>query len=212
MQAGCGTVILLNGTSSAGKTTIARELQTRLDSVFLHVGIDHFMSMLPSRYFGVGPPFTRAALEGFRWVRPPTGEETRGVVIEAGPLAQQVVSSYHRSVASLARTGMNVIVDDVLLDPDWLDDWLAVLEGIPALLVGVRCPLAEIERRELARGDREPGQARRSSTLCICTESMTSRWTRPCTRRPFAPARSSSNSAWQRTRPATRLPRLRRLR
>ena len=34
------------------------------------------------------------------------------------------------------------------------------LEGIDALCVGVYCPLEEAERREIARGDRQPGYSR----------------------------------------------------
>ena len=45
------TVIFLNGTSSAGKTSIVQHLQIELlDKPFIHVGIDHFLFMLPPRY------------------------------------------------------------------------------------------------------------------------------------------------------------------
>ena len=43
-------VIYLNGTSSSGKSTIARALQAQLvDRVFLHVAEDSFFAMLPDR-------------------------------------------------------------------------------------------------------------------------------------------------------------------
>ena len=44
------TVIFLNGTSSAGKTSLVEHLQEQLDEPFLHIGIDHFLFMLPNRY------------------------------------------------------------------------------------------------------------------------------------------------------------------
>lgn len=37
-----GKIILLNGASSSGKSTLARGLQGRLDRPFWHVSIDHF--------------------------------------------------------------------------------------------------------------------------------------------------------------------------
>jgi chloramphenicol 3-O phosphotransferase len=155
-----GTILLLNGTSSAGKSSIARALQVQLEIPALHVGIDHFLSMLPGAYVGEGPPFTPQVLDGFRWVQPPANAAARGIAIRAGPFGQQLIAGFHRAVAALAATGLNLIVDEVLLEPHWLLDWLAVLAGYPTLFVGVYCPLVETERRERARGDQTVGQAR----------------------------------------------------
>ena len=41
------TIICLNGTSSSGKSTIARALQAHLEATFLHVELDTFIDMLP---------------------------------------------------------------------------------------------------------------------------------------------------------------------
>ena len=155
-----GSIVLLNGTSSAGKSSIARSLHTRLGTPFLHVGIDHFLGMLPAAYVGAGPPFTSEVLDGFRWVHPPAEFAVQGIAIRAGPFGQQLVAGYHRAVAALAMAGLDLIVDEVLLEPHWLADWLTVLESFAVLFVGVHCPLAETERRERERGDRTVGQAR----------------------------------------------------
>jgi chloramphenicol 3-O phosphotransferase len=45
-----GRIILLNGTSSSGKSSVARALQEVLSEPYLHLGIDTFIAMLPSRY------------------------------------------------------------------------------------------------------------------------------------------------------------------
>ena len=42
-----GQLIILNGTSSAGKSSIAKALQEKLSEVFLHVQMDTFWDMLP---------------------------------------------------------------------------------------------------------------------------------------------------------------------
>ena len=42
-----GRIVFLNGTSSSGKSTIARLLQERLDEPFLHMQLDAFIDMLP---------------------------------------------------------------------------------------------------------------------------------------------------------------------
>ena len=82
------------------------------------------------------------------------------MTIEIGPVGQRMVAGYHRAVAALAAAGNRLIVDDVLLDPAWLRDWVEVLAPFPVLFVGVRCPLHVVERRERERGDRAVGQAR----------------------------------------------------
>jgi len=45
-----GTIILLNGTSSSGKTSIVKALQDSLEEPYLVMGIDRFIWMLPKRY------------------------------------------------------------------------------------------------------------------------------------------------------------------
>ena len=60
----------------------------------------------------------------------------------------------------MAAAGANLVIDEVLLLKAFAEDWLAVLPDVPVLMVGVQSALAELERRELARGDRVIGQAR----------------------------------------------------
>ena len=43
-------VILLNGASSAGKTTLARELQVVAKHPYLRLSVDDFLAMLPERH------------------------------------------------------------------------------------------------------------------------------------------------------------------
>lgn len=138
-----GTIIVLNGTSSSGKTSLVRALQELLDEPFLDAGLDRFLWMLPSRY-----------------LRPPLWDEVLGRATEAGPAGHQLVSGMHHTIASLSRAGCNVIADHVLVEPRWLQECAALLSDLPAYLVGVHCPLAILEERERQRKDRTLGQAR----------------------------------------------------
>jgi phospho-2-dehydro-3-deoxyheptonate aldolase len=45
-----GSIILLNGTSSAGKSTLANAVQEVMDAPYLSLGIDLFFDALPQRY------------------------------------------------------------------------------------------------------------------------------------------------------------------
>jgi chloramphenicol 3-O phosphotransferase len=148
-----GRVILLNGTSSSGKSTLLRALQARLDGAWLGVGIDTVVFALPRAY--LDPPLWG---EVFRYVPAEPGAAAP-FRIETGELGMRLVEGLHRMVASLADAGLSVIVDHVLLEPGWLPDLRTRLAGHEVLLVGVRCPLEVVVERERARKDRTIGQA-----------------------------------------------------
>jgi chloramphenicol 3-O phosphotransferase len=148
-----GRVIVLNGTSSAGKSTLMRALQARLDGAWLGVGIDTVVFALPKAY--LDPPLWG---EVFRYVPAEPGAAAP-FRIETGELGMRLVDGLHRMVASLADAGLSVLVDHVLLEPAWLADLLSRLAAHEVLLVGVRCPLEVVVERERARRDRTIGQA-----------------------------------------------------
>jgi chloramphenicol 3-O phosphotransferase len=141
-------IIFLNGCTSAGKTTLARALQHRLPGVWLHIGIDVGIAMLAERYFDHP--------DGL-WF----DKDAQGLVrLNFGFAALTALAAYRRGAAAIAATGVDLIIDEVLIPSDFLADWQAVLPDVPLLMVGVHCDLVELERREAARGDRVIGQAR----------------------------------------------------
>lgn len=148
-----GRIILVNGTSSSGKTTLIHALQAVLAEPWLEIGIDTFVFALPKRYLDQ-PGWS----EVFRYVRP-GGRADGPFTVEPGPIGEQLVAGMHRSVAALALAGSDVIVDHVLLHRAWLDDCIRLWEPFRVLFVGVRCPLAVVEERERSRRDRTLGQA-----------------------------------------------------
>jgi len=70
------------------------------------------------------------------------------------------MTGMHQAIAALARAGNHVLADHVLLEPLWVRECAAIFAELPALLVGVRCPLEIMEAREQRRRDRTVGQAR----------------------------------------------------
>jgi hypothetical protein len=48
-------IILLNGTSSSGKSSLAKALQVVLDRPFLHIDGDYFWQVFPDGYFDDKP-------------------------------------------------------------------------------------------------------------------------------------------------------------
>ncbi|MCW2943245.1 MAG: chloramphenicol phosphotransferase, partial [Actinomycetia bacterium] len=66
---------------------------------------------------------------------------------------------FHRAVAGMSAAGNHVVVDYVLSQRWRLLDCLDLFTAGSVVLVGVHCPLLELERREQVRGDRTPGLA-----------------------------------------------------
>jgi chloramphenicol 3-O-phosphotransferase/RimJ/RimL family protein N-acetyltransferase len=128
------TVIFLNGTSSSGKTSIARAFQKLHAAPCLYASVDAFIFMFADH--------VRADDHVRPRVLPP------------------VLSAFHRSLALLADSGFPVIVDHVLERRGWAEECAEALRGHRAFLVGVHCPLEILEQRERARGDRQIGFAR----------------------------------------------------
>jgi len=138
-----GIIIILNGTSSSGKTSIVRALQDMLDEPYVEAGIDKFIWMLPHRYLDR-----------------PLWDDVLGLADKAGELGHQLVMGMHRTAEVLSHAGMNVIVDHVLVEDIWWQDCIERFKELPLYLIGIRCPLEVLEDREKARKNRTLGQAR----------------------------------------------------
>ena len=140
-------VIVLNGGSSSGKSSIVACLQAQLDGTWLALGVDDLIRALSH-----GPLDTSA---GGTFEITPAGSVVVGDAFRAAELA------WNEGLAAMARTGMGLIVDEVFLGGGASQDRLrAVFSDLSVLWVGVRCTAAVAETRELQRGDRVIGQAR----------------------------------------------------
>lgn len=135
---GRGRVILLNGASSSGKSSLATALQEALDEPFLHVSSDQFIAagMVPARREESGP---------FNWWH---------------ELRPRFFAGFHRCLPALADAGNDLIVEHVIEFPAWRAELADLLAGLDVFLVGVHCDLDELDRRELARGNRTIGEGR----------------------------------------------------
>lgn len=131
-----GNIIFLNGTSSSGKTSLTKKLQEILEEPYFHLSLDVYENMAPEKH-----------LKQNYW-----------------NTLRKGASGMHNSISAFSDAGLNVIVDHVILEiPEnegWLDECVNKLYTYPVLFVQVNCPLDELERREIARGDRNIGQAK----------------------------------------------------
>ena len=132
-----GKIILINGTSSSGKSTLARELQQTLPTPFWHFSFDHLRDS-----------------NALPMARIRSGE------IDWSTMRPAVFDGFHQCLPVLAKTGNNLIVEHIIENEMWMSDLVKLLTGLDVFFVGVHCPLPELERRELERGNRRVGEAR----------------------------------------------------
>ena len=150
-----GTIILLNGTTSAGKTTIGRALQEVMDEPYFLSGADHFQTIYPSGLITITEDPTVTS-DGLLAVYGEGGLQE----VRQGLLARRVFEGVHRAMAALSDAGLNVIVDSVITDLTSLGTIVSIFRDYPAYFVCVDVPLDVAEERQRIRGDRGPGNVR----------------------------------------------------
>jgi len=153
-----GRVILLNGSSSSGKTTLALTLQRVLPEPWQHLALDQFRDGLPGKVRGLNSPPGTPGASGLNVV-PVELNGQRVTEVRFGDFGESVLRAMRRSVAELARQGVNVVVDDLLFKPEYLTDYRHALAGLDVWFIGVRCAQAVVEQREAKRPGRFPGTA-----------------------------------------------------
>lgn len=137
-------VIVLNGGSSSGKSTIARCLQNGLTSPWLVIGVDGLINAMPQDRIADGSLLR-------------LGEHGE---VEIGPGWRQLEGSWYIGIAAMAASGTGVILDEVFLGGARSQERLrATLGGLEVLWVGVLCDGHMAASREASRADRVPGMA-----------------------------------------------------
>jgi len=153
-----GSIIFLNGTSSAGKTTLAYSLQEMLSEPYLHIALDQFRDGLPAKFRGLNAASGTNGALGLNVV-PVPDKDVPYTDIKFGPQGKQMLKGMRRAMASMVEAGNNIIIDDIILEADFLDDYLTVFKPYRVLFVGVTCPKNVINARESSRPGRFPGTA-----------------------------------------------------
>ncbi len=144
-------IIVLNGGSSSGKSSLAVCLQQRLEGTWLTLGVDDLIRALSH-----GPSDTTAG---------GTLDFRSDGSIAVGESFRHAEHAWYRGIAAMAHAGANLIVDEVFLDGAGSQARLAAaLDGLTVVWVGVRCDLEVAEARERQRADRIIGLARDQAT------------------------------------------------
>ena len=127
-----GKILYLHGTSSSGKTTLAKSLQNSLAEMYLHWSGDDFYGCLPERAIKNPADY----MDQFH-IR---------------------VRAFHNAMFAISNAGLNVIVDSIYIkfvDSEEIEDFAKN----EVYLIGLTSSLPELKRREIARCDRKIGIA-----------------------------------------------------
>ncbi|OED41307.1 hypothetical protein AB833_09850 [Chromatiales bacterium (ex Bugula neritina AB1)] len=128
------SVIFLHGTSSSGKSTIAKSLQTQLDLPFWHFSSDKMIEsdMLPQR---------SNDNSAFDW------KINRPLFFNA----------FHGCITAILDTGNNMILDHIIESHEWYLDLQLSLSKHDVFFTAIHCPISVLREREIYREDRYIG-------------------------------------------------------
>lgn len=143
-------IIFLNGVGSVGKTSIAKALQSILETPYLHVGVDQFIDMMPEKY--IGHP------RGIFFENLQDGHNPM-IKVGMGDIGEKVMKGMRHAIVALAQQGNNLIIDEVLIGNE-MQHYTQLLSPFKVFYVGVFAPLSILEARESQRPDRLRGLAR----------------------------------------------------
>jgi chloramphenicol 3-O phosphotransferase len=128
------TAIVLHGTTSAGKSSLAQALQDCSDVPIFHISLDAFVEMSRRRDM--------------------RSEEE----------LNQALRIHHQNLQAtlrrVAASPFDIVLDLVLRDEQVFQECLDALSTRPTFVIGVKCPLEVLEDRERSRDNRAIGMAK----------------------------------------------------
>lgn len=155
-----GLIIILNGPSASGKSSIQKELQKIYQKPLLALGLDtFFIGVMPARYWQepcLETDFDKIVMKGI----PSTDEQGPLFELKVGGLGRKIIYGMHRAIAAYAQEGNDVVVDYILYDPVWLEHLKTTLRGYTVIFVGVEIDKQVLFEREKQRGTSPVGHAR----------------------------------------------------
>ena len=149
-------LIFLNGPSSSGKTSLAKELQDQLPDYYLYFGIDAFIEMMPARANCLAGT---SECDGFYWKDVTLPNREKGKLVVSGDYGRKIEESFRIAVKALLECSNNLVVDNVVDGNREMLVWKSLLSDYDCCYVGVYCSLEKLVEREKNRGERALGSA-----------------------------------------------------
>lgn len=157
-----GKVIVINGPSACGKSSIQKKIQEFADEPYVRLGIDQLFDNILPDYYGLGEiePKGKFDTKDIRYVSTIEINQKPAIKLHIGSEGRKIIKAMHYSIAEYAKHGNNVVVDYIQYEADWLPELREALSGLDVLYVGIKYPLEAIEKREQSRSTSPTGHAR----------------------------------------------------
>ena len=156
-----GTVIILNGPSASGKSSIQKEFQTlMMPNLWIKLGIDSLFDK-PMPDITLENLAYWQAENPIRWVTTTKDSDENSIMtLFTGDQGDKVAYGMNSAIAAYAQNGCNIIVDYIAYKKEWIDDLQNKLKNTKTVWVKVEIPLSTLEEREVGRGTSPKGHAR----------------------------------------------------
>lgn len=156
-----GKIIVLNGPSGSGKSSIQKEFQKlMMPNLWVKVGIDNLFDSVMPDITPENMSFWQSK-NTIRWVEESKDAEGNKVItLFVGQQGEKVAYAMNSAIAAYAKNGCNVIVDYIAYDQKWLNDLEKKCSEFVTYYVAIEIPLEVLEQREEARGTSPKGHAR----------------------------------------------------
>ena len=83
-----------------------------------------------------------------------------------GETGKLMLKGMRSAMAAMVETGNNIIIDDIILETEFLNAYLRVFKDLKVYFVGVKCAIEVAEERESKRPGRFPGTALSQVSIC----------------------------------------------
>ena len=141
-----GTLFVLNGATSTGKTSTAKILQNLLPDPNILLGIDHFHLAIPSAKLDLNKPDP-----DYLAPRQYTKDGKEYCVIEHGQYIKMVDVARFTAVRTFLDNDINVISDELFWQKDTVLTFLNTLQGEKVYMIGMYVDESEGEARATRR-------------------------------------------------------------
>jgi len=121
-------LILVIGTSSSGKSTLARKLQNSLPGYWHYISLDMCFSGVPAAYGGgVNGPLSK---RGFHYANKDSDAK-----IVYGNIGERILQAMIDGALAMTNYDINILFDDMLIDTHHAELWKSALSHIDHIVV-----------------------------------------------------------------------------